>query len=145
MIRLLTIDYDYIINNLLDQWGIENASRGKTPILPQHYYDDGATTVHLFNTALPPYQYDPVKAQAYMDRWVHSIGPHYWLGPVGDADFSGFVDMNDFYIWRDEGFGATMPIPFLPGQDKDPDFDNTGFIEMADFFQWQENWGNTYP
>jgi ABC-type transport system substrate-binding protein len=28
------IDYDYIINNLLDEWGIETAIRGKTPILP---------------------------------------------------------------------------------------------------------------
>jgi hypothetical protein len=53
--------------------------------------------------------------------------------------------MADFYIWREAGWGQYMPIPFLPGQDKDPDFDNTGYIEMADFFRWRENWGNTYP
>jgi ABC-type transport system substrate-binding protein len=142
------IDYDYIINNILNQWGIETAIRGKTPILPQHYYNDGATTVRLFNTALQPYQYDPVLAQAYLDLWKYSqVGEDYTLSPIGDADFSGFVDMTDFFIWR-EYFGAPFPPgppPPLPGQDKDADFDNTGFIEMADFFRWRENWGNTYP
>jgi ABC-type transport system substrate-binding protein len=142
------IDYDYIINNILPAWGIETAIRGKTPILPQHYYDDGVTSVQLFNTALPPYQYNVTKAQAYMDLWKYSqVGEPYLDGPVGDADFSGLVEMTDFYIWR-EYFGTPFPPgppPPLPGQDKDADFDNTGYIEMADFFRWRENWGNTYP
>jgi ABC-type transport system substrate-binding protein len=140
------IDYNYIINNLLDEWGIETAIRGKTPILPQHYYDDGVTSVQLFNTALPPYQYDPVLAQKFMDLWKGSQTGHspYTDGPVGDADFNGIVEMTDFFIWR-EYFDQTGPIPHLPGQDKDADFDNTGWIEMADFFRWRENWGNTYP
>jgi ABC-type transport system substrate-binding protein len=142
------IDYNYIINDLLLPWGIETAYRGKTPILPQHYYDDGVTSVHLFNEDLMPYQYNVPKAQAYMVLWNGAKTGHTPItpqGPLGDADFSGLVDMADFFIWRDDGFGQTMPIPFLPGQDKDPDFDNTGFIEMADFFSWRGDWGNTYP
>ncbi|MGD8543719.1 MAG: ABC transporter substrate-binding protein [Candidatus Bathyarchaeota archaeon] len=144
------IDYDHIINNLLDEWGIEYALRGKTYILPQHWYDDDGPgpnpALQLFNTALPPYSYDPVLAQQFMDLWKYSqTGEDYTLSPIGDGDFNRIADLNDFYLWRDEGFGLTMPIPFLPGQDKDPDFDNTGYIEMADFFRWRDYWGATYP
>jgi len=57
----------------------------------------------------------------------------------GDADFSGLVDMEDFYIWR-ENFGKrSSQIP--PGVY--PDFDNNGLVEMPDFYIWRKNFGAT--
>jgi len=150
------IDYNYIINTLLPPWGIANATRGKTPILPQHYYtDENDTTVQLFNTCLSPYTQNVTRALAYMDRWKKSQvgytspypGGIYLEGAAGDADFNGKVELDDFYIWRNEGWPlGTMPIPFLPGQDKDPDWNNDGSIEInPDYFIYRdETAGTTY-
>jgi len=55
----------------------------------------------------------------------------------GDADFSGLVDMYDFYFWR-EHFGDA-PHEWPPGLY--PDFDNNGIVEMTDFYIWRENFG----
>jgi ABC-type transport system substrate-binding protein len=153
------IDYNYIITQLLPPWGIETAIRGKTYIMPQHYYtDENATKVHLFNTALSPYVQNVTLAQAYMDRWKKSQvgstgtvypGGEYLEGAAGDADFSANVDINDFYIWRDEGWPLVPPnlVEFLPGQDKDPDYNNDGnYYLMPDYPIWYvETYGNTYP
>jgi ABC-type transport system substrate-binding protein len=152
------IDYDYIINTLLPPWGIETAIRGKTPILPQHYYtDENGTTVQLFNAALSPYVQNVTKAQAYMDRWKKSQvgytspypGGIYLEGAAGDADFSGKVDLDDFYIWRDKGWPLVYPntVTFLPGQDIDPDFNNDGSYDLLpDYIIWyDETYDLTYP
>jgi len=56
---------------------------------------------------------------------------------LGDANLSGLVDMEDFYIWR-ENFGKRSgQIP--PGVY--PDFDNNGLVEMPDFYIWRGNFG----
>jgi len=98
--------------------------------------------VHLFNDALLPYTYNVTKALAYMDRWKKSqVGYSPYLeGAAGDADFNTLVELDDFYIWRDEGWPlGSMPIPFLPGQDKDPDFDNDGAIALyPDYYIWRD-------
>jgi len=124
------IDYNFIMTALLPAWGIATATRGMTPVLPQHYYtDEYDTTVQLFNTVLSPYTYDVLRATRYMNLWYNSYEPNPWLdGPVGDADFSGEVNMDDFYIWRDNRGTTSSDWTFLPGQDIDPDFDNNDYV-----------------
>jgi ABC-type transport system substrate-binding protein len=153
------IDYDYIINTLLPPWGIKTSQRGKTYIMPQHYYtDENATKVHLYNEDLLPYSQDLVKAQAYMDRWKKSLtgstgtvypGGEYLDGAAGDADFSAKVDLDDFYVWRDIGWPLVYPetVTFLPGQDIDPDFNNDGSYDyLPDYPIWYfETYDLTYP
>jgi hypothetical protein len=92
-----------------------------------------------------------------MDRWKYSQegytsaypGGIYLEGAAGDADFSGKVDLDDFYIWRDKGWPLTPPdtVEFLPGQDIDPDFNNDGSYDlMPDYPIWyDETYGLTYP
>jgi len=136
------IPYSYIINQLLPAWGIETAYRGKTYIMPQHYYEGE----WLFHDTLLPNAEDAAKAQKYMTLWENSLlGGNPTLGPAGDADFSGSVDLDDFYIWR-ENFGESTPFDFLPGQDIDPDFDNDDLVAISnDFYLWQSHFGDHYP
>ncbi|UCC34015.1 MAG: ABC transporter substrate-binding protein, partial [Candidatus Bathyarchaeota archaeon] len=132
------IPYSQIISHVLPSGGIDAAYRGKALVTPLHYYTDPSNvTVHLFNEDLQPYEYNISKAQMYMNMWKYSqVGSDYTLGPIGDADFSGLVDLDDFYIWR--GWLGTYPDDwkYLPGQDVDPDFDNNGYVELADFYRW---------
>ncbi len=140
------IPYEYIFDNILPSWGIETAYRGNTVITPLHYYTDANNvTVHLYNDHLWPYECNITKAQKYMEMWWYSKeGTDHTKGPVGDADFSGYVDLEDFYVWR-KWAGRVGPPPLLPGQDEDPDFDNNGFLDMYDFYEWREHWGFYYP
>ncbi len=93
-----------------------------------------------------------------MDRWKKSQvgstgttypGGEYLEGAAGDADFSGKVDLDDFYIWRDKGWPLVPPdkVTFLPGQDIDPDFNNDGTYYLnPDYPIWYvETYDNTYP
>jgi len=140
------INYTKIFNEILPDWGVEGIP-GKTPIIPDHYYTDpdGVTRL-LFHDTLPPNAEDLVKAQKYMDLWYHSqVGTNWTMGPVGDADFDGYVGLSDFYEWR-KNFGTTpAEWTFLPGCDIDPDFDNDGYVELYDFYRWRENFGERYP
>jgi len=140
------IPYSYIINQILPPWGIETSRRGKTYILPHHYYTYGGTTVHLFNEDLQPFQENITLAQKYMDLWRYSkVGTDYTKGPVGDADFNRLVELPDWYIWRD-WFGSTSSEwDYLPGQDIDPDFTNNDYVDMYDFYAWRPKFGTTYP
>jgi len=117
--------------------------------LPQHYYtDENDTTVQLYNTALSPYTYNVTKALEYMDRWKKSQvgytspypGGIYLEGAAGDADFSGRVTVEDYHFWRDVGLPyGSMPVPFLPGQDIDPDFNNDGSIDInPDYYIYRD-------
>jgi len=64
---------------------------------------------------------------------------------VGDADFSGRVNLDDFLVWR-ENFGvAPSEWPWTPGQDVDPDFNNDNAVTMLDFDKWSLNYGDQYP
>jgi len=138
------INYDYIINTLLPPWGIETAYRGLTYIMPNHYYEYEGTEVQLYNTDIDPYTQNVTKAQEYMDRWKNSqvgaTNPHYLDGAAGDANFDGVVDLLDFNVWRDVGWPyGSMPVPFLPGQDIDPDFNNDGSIDLApDYYIYRD-------
>ncbi|MGD8543639.1 MAG: S8 family serine peptidase [Candidatus Bathyarchaeota archaeon] len=59
----------------------------------------------------------------------------------GDADLSGYVEIFDFFIWR-ENWGKT-PDQCPPSVY--PDFDDNGLVDMHDFFIWRENFGATVP
>jgi len=137
------INYDYIITSLLPPWGIETARRGLTYIMPSHYYEYEGTEVQLYNTDIDPYTQNVPKALEYMDRWKKSqVGETPYLdGAAGDANFDGVVDLLDFNVWRDVGWPyGTMPVPFLPGQDIDPDFDNDGSIDIdPDYYIYRDD------
>ncbi|NIS67401.1 MAG: hypothetical protein GTO12_00165 [Proteobacteria bacterium] len=147
------IPYDKIIQQILPMWGIATAYRGKTLITPLHYYtDESNVRVHLFNDDLEPYEYNIVKAQEYLNMWLYSQqlyapegSPEVAQGPVGDADFSGRVNYDDFWVWRDNW--ATVPGDWSwePGMDIDPDFNNDNSVTMVDFDEWSLNHGNRYP
>jgi ABC-type transport system substrate-binding protein len=140
------IPYEYIFTNILTGWGIATAYPGKSYILPVHYYDDGTVTVHLFNDDLEPYTYDLTKAQQYLDMWYYSqVGTDYTQGPVGDADFSGKVNFDDWFVWWANYGDSSSVWPWTPGCDVDPDFDNNDAVNLADYDAWRLSWGNEYP
>ncbi len=106
----------------------------------------------LYN--IGPYDYDIEVAQQYMDMWNYSLtatangtagDPNVALGPVGDNDFSGLVELDDFVIWADNVGTDPTDWPWRSGGDIDPDADNTDFVELADFYDWRENIGKYYP
>jgi ABC-type transport system substrate-binding protein len=140
------IPYTYIYSNILTGWGIATAYPGKTYIQPMHYYDDGTNTVHLFNDELEPYYYDLTHAQQYLNMWYYSqVGTDYTQGPVGDADFSGKVNFDDWVVWWANWGETSTTWPWTPGQDIDPDFDNNDGVNLDDQDLWRLNWGNEYP
>jgi ABC-type transport system substrate-binding protein len=145
------IPYYYIISQILPGWGIKTGIQGKTHILPQHYYEGE----HLFNTdpiRCPPYEYDIAKAAEYLKMWLYAqpaYAPYNSTqvaqGPVGDADFDGVVNFDDFFIWA-RTRGPTSALTWDPGCDIDPDFDNDEFVSHPeDFDLWWDAWGNEYP
>ena len=67
------------------------------------------------------------------------------MGPVGDSDFSGFVELDDFAIWAENIGTAPDAWPWWSDQDCDPDADNTDYVELADFYDWRETIGEYYP
>jgi len=156
------IDYTYINNNIIPDWGVVDFVEGRSPLVhPWHYYDDGTTTVNLFDFSLTPYTYDMTKAQQYFDCWRLSRIAHAnftsgdWTrangGAVGDGDFSGVVNIDDFTAWASQwgmseaDFSWDGIYECLPGQDKDSDFNNDNVVNTDDFTLWTNNYGAEYP
>ena len=149
------IPYGYIFDEILPGWGVKTAYPGKTHIMPQHYYGGE----HLFNDVVLPYHYDLDEAEAYLKMWLYAQ-PAYApygnetdpdptglvaQGPVGDANFDGTVNFDDFFTfakWRGYTPGEWT---WLPGCDIDPDFDNDEAVSQEDFDAWWDAWGNKYP
>ena len=146
------MDYGTLISTILPSWGIETAYRGTSWVLDHHWYDDGVNRVHLYNEdtdpdyPCPPYEYNEAHALKYMEMWWYAKdGEDDTKGPVGDANFNGFVDMIDYYLWI-EWFGKqTHQITFLPGNDVDPDWNNDGWIDIDDFPEWAAHYSYYYP
>jgi len=137
------IPYDHIINDVLPTIS-RSGNRATAPVTPLHGW--------LYNTELQPYEHNIAKAQQYMDMWKYAQ-PEYapegsanvTLGCVGDADFSGLVDLDDFYLWRNN-FGTTSTEwPFVSGRPIDPDFTNDDYVDLDDFYAWIGAWGKEYP
>ncbi len=97
------IPYYPTISSILTSWGIETMYQGKSYIQPNmHYWTYGGTTVNMYNEVLEPYEYSIDKASQYLDMWLKANStryPNQAVGPVGDADFSGRVDFDDWWIW----------------------------------------------
>jgi len=156
------INYTYIQTDLLESWGVTAVTEGRSPcVMPIQYYDDGTTLVNLFNDALTPYTKDMAKAAQYFDCWKLSRIAHapyasnLWTrangGAVGDADFSGVVNLDDFSTWvsqwgqNEAQFSWDGIYEALPGQDIDSDFNNDDIVNTDDFTLWADNWGANYP
>jgi ABC-type transport system substrate-binding protein len=150
------IPYAAIYDNILPWYGISTAYPGETLITPLHHYyadSDIGTPIPLFNYDLHPYEYDIAKATQYMDMWLYSQplyapagSPEVNLGPIGDADFSGRVNHDDYWVWRKNTGLTPAGWLWIPGNDIDPDFDNDGFVTYPkDFVLWSENYGRQYP
>ena len=150
------IPYEHIYDVILPSWGVEPYA-GKSLILPQHYYTEPNTTavedpdlngtrVRLFNEELDAYEFNITKATEYMNMWWYSQQNKPLAdSPVGDADFSGLVELPDYYIWTDN-IGTSPPWTFLPGCDIDPDFDNSGLVDATDYLTyWRPRFGYYYP
>jgi ABC-type transport system substrate-binding protein len=140
------INYPHIVDTILPLAGLSpNCTIQASPTWPmmEWAYPTPADEVK-YN--IGPYEYNIAVAQQYMDMWNYSqVGTDYTLGPVGDNDFSGFVELDDFVIWAENVGTAPDDWPWYPGQDIDPDADNSDYVEMADFYRWRENFGEHYP
>lgn len=147
------IPYDTIASEVLGGWGVKDWVKGGTLLHPWFYYTDAAnTTVSLYNDAAATYDLNPTLAQAYLDMWKLSRVAHApkaggeWVnGPVGDADFNGIVELDDFLLWIENLGNTEAEHAFLPGNDEDADFDNSNFVDLDDYLRWNEHIGTEYP
>jgi ABC-type transport system substrate-binding protein len=143
------IPYGDIYSEILHLWGIKTAIQGKTHILPMHYYEGE----HLYNTALQPFEYDIAKAAEYMKMWAYAQpayapqgSPQVAQGPVGDANFDGVVNFDDFFVYAKWRGSTPAQWTWDPGCDIDPDWDNSGGVSYpVDFDLWISNYRNEYP
>ena len=144
------INYPKIRDDILPLAGL-NGFLQATPVWRSltQFYPTPAEEV-LYN--IGPYEYNIAVAQQYMDMWKYSLSanapegsPEVALGPVGDADFSGIADLDDFVVWAENVGTSPIDWPWWPCKDIDPDADNTDYVEMADFYDWRENIGKHYP
>jgi ABC-type transport system substrate-binding protein len=170
------VPYERIINEILPEWGVTKTIPGISWITPWHIYaypENGEVTGYsLFNKDLEPYEYDPVTASAYLEMYLKSradLYPDQAVGPVGDANFDGKVNLDDLFLlidkwgetppyeidwWPPEGWIGPEVYPWpveegasvAPGNDIDIDFDNDGdTADPDDFLFWLYNWGKEYP
>jgi len=168
------IPYEDIFKNTLPGWGIVDPIPGGTWVHPWQVYQGE----FLFNTEMGKYEYDLTKAQQYLDMYLYSQqayapqgSPEVALGPVGDANFDGKVNLDDLLYWLEESGNAPLTRqldaepwwdpswlsgpydtifprdggPVAPGHDIDPDFDNSGTVGSEDLALWIANFGNQYP
>jgi ABC-type transport system substrate-binding protein len=132
------IPYDDIFA-MLPAWGVETPYPGKTFVTPWH---------DTFNTAIGNYVYDPAKAQMYMDMYWNSqvgVDPVTHLGPFGDHNLDGAVDMFDYPVWVDNRGKTPAQWPWSPMNGIDPDNDNNGAVDILDFPYWASRVGQRYP
>jgi hypothetical protein len=127
------IPYTNIWSNILPSWGVQTVFAGGNLVHPWQYYGG----IQLINTAMPPYTYNPVWANAYLDMWKLSRILHAanaTVGPVGDADFNGIVELDDLLLYYlNLGFTeAQMDAASTPGNDIDADFNNDNIVDDKD-------------
>jgi len=156
------IPYDPICSEVIGGWGVKDWVKGGTLLHPWFYYTDAEnTTVSLYNDAAAIYDLNPTLAQAYLNMWklsrfAHAPNPYtpadpeYWTGewvngPVGDADFNGIVELDDFLLWIENLGNTEAQHDFLPGNDEDADFDNDNAVGTYDYLRWNEHIGTEYP
>jgi ABC-type transport system substrate-binding protein len=148
------LNYPQIVDVIGPTAGLsENCTIQATPIWPMMEWAY-PTPAEMVEYNIGSYEYNIPVAQQYMDKWYYSLtenangtagDPNVALGPVGDNDFSGLVELDDFVVWAENVGTSPNDWPWWPGQDIDPDADNTDYVEMADFYDWRENIGTYYP
>ncbi len=106
---------------------------------------------------LEPYEYNITIANEYMDMYMYSLVGTDWTqqypderpkSPLGDGDFSGYVEPLDFTIWANrivEGQLIPDQWPWRPGRDIDPDFDNNEYVELNDYYIFRDLSEDYYP
>jgi ABC-type transport system substrate-binding protein len=147
------IPYETIFG-IVPAWG-KTAEPMKSVIMPQQFYTEpnvpGSTTltgstVRLFNTEVPGYGYNLTKARYYMNLYLNQTSGDY--GPVGDADQSGLVNFDDWWLWRANipTAAADVPINIYPTWPFtiDPDYDNFQGVKAADQLIWSAHYGIEY-
>ena len=154
------INYPHIAEDIVPLVGIK-ARLQSTPVWPMMAWAY-PTPADLDKYNIGPIEYNIDIANQYMDMWKYSL-PEYApygtpddpdptglvaQGPVGDGDFSGFVEPWDFTIWADrivEGQLTPDEWPWRAGRDIDPDYDNSEYVEMDDYYRLKDNLGAYYP
>jgi len=141
------INYPHIINDILPTQGLKGTLQA-TPVWPNMEWAY-PTPADEDTYNLEPYEYNIDIANQYMDMYRYSlVGTDYTLGPIGDGDFSGYVEPIDFTIWANrivKGQLTPGTWPWSPGRDIDPDFDNTGFVDLDDFYAFRDESADYYP
>jgi len=131
------IPYPQIFTQILPGWGVKTPYPGKTFVIPWH---------ETFDTELGNYVYDIDKANMYMDMYRKSlVGAGSNVGPLGDHDFSGFVDMLDYPIWVSNIGKSVAQFPWWPSNPVDPDNNNDNFVDLDDIILWGGHVGDSYP
>lgn len=137
------IPYPKIYNEILPAWGVEGVltSGGMMP----HWLYEGE---RLYNENIEPIEYDIELAQQYMDLYLNQTSGTPALGPQGDADQSGLVDLTDWTHYRTNiGTNVTTPVdiyntwPYVV----DPDWNNDNDVDLSDVAIWGLNYGTEYP
>jgi len=135
------INYPHIVDTVLPFAGLSpNCSIQATPIWPMLEWA-WPSPEEMTEYNIGPYEYNIDIANEYMDMYRYSLVDSDWTqGPVGDADFSGYVEPLDFTIWATrivEGQLTPDLWPWSPGRDIDPDYDNNGEVEIYDHARFE--------
>ena len=143
------INYPHIVDTILPLAGLsENCRIQASPVWPMMDWayptpEDEVT----YN--IGPYEYNIDIANEYMDMYRNSLVGADWTqeypdgrpkSPIGDGDFSGYVEPLDFTIWATcivKGQITPPEWPWSPGRDIDPDYDNNGVVDISDHARFE--------
>jgi ABC-type transport system substrate-binding protein len=142
------IDYAHITDVINPDAGLGDCPADCLPIWPMLEWawptDDDRDRLNLW-----PYVTDIAIANQYMDMYRYSlVDTDYTLGPIGDGDFSGYVEPLDFTVWATRIVkGQLLPYewPWSPGRDIDPDWDNNAYVDVSDFIRYRDDRDIYYP
>lgn len=143
------IPYNTIQTTILPSWGVVSWIDGGNLVNPSQWIGG----LQMFNDVMPAYTYNVTKANLYLDMWKLSRiahAPNAAVGPVGDADFNGIVELDDYlkvwtlYIGQNEAYMDAV-AKALPGNDVDADFNNDNIVDDVDYDLYYDNIGIYYP
>jgi ABC-type transport system substrate-binding protein len=141
------INYQHIVDGILPLAAL-NGYLQATPVWPMMEWAY-PTPENMTEYNLEPYEYNIDIANQYMDMYRYSlVGTDYALGPVGDGDFSGYVEPIDFTVWATRLVkGQLYPYewPWSPGRDIDPDWNNDAYVDVSDYIRFRDDRQVYYP
>jgi len=105
-------------------------------------FDRAALTSHIYHTLGIRHGHVTLTVTGQLtDGTMFEGGDTIKIKFGGDADLNEVVDLDDFYLWR-ENFGKT---PDQCPPDVHPDFDDNEHVDLDDFYVWRDNFGATVP